>query len=155
MKTITLQQLIDKDACDYQVELFKKTFGDSVEVTRELAIKYAKDFAFDWAADNLLDAPTRKIYKKTRDTAMVIYNASEATALTIYKETCAPARKLYDETCATANKIYNASEATASKIYEETCAPANKIYEETLAPARKLYYETSATAFVEAYLGME
>ena len=122
MKTITLQQLIDKDACIAQVKLFKNTFGDSVEVTRELAIKYAKDFAFDWAADNLLDAPAWKIYK----------------------ETTAPAWKLYEDTI-----------APALKLYEETCATAMEIYEETCAPARKLYEETRATAFVEAYLGME
>ena len=133
MKTITLQQLIDKDACKDQVELFKKTFGDSVEVTRELAIKYAQYFDFIWAADNLLDAPAWKIYKETI-----------APALKLYKETTAPAWKLYKETS-----------DTASKLYEETIAPAWKLFVETRAPALKLYYETIAPAFVEAYLGME
>lgn len=52
--TITLENLIEKGAClDYREE-FKKLFGDSVEVTAQVAEECARSFNWHWAAENLL-----------------------------------------------------------------------------------------------------
>jgi len=111
MNLITLQQLIDADACADQRYLFKQKFGDSVEVTRELCISVADVFDWSWAAQHFLSAPALKVYHETY-----------ASAWNVYDETCAPALKVYDETRAQAWKVYNETRAPAWKVYDETCA---------------------------------
>jgi hypothetical protein len=54
MRTLTLQTLIDEDACSQQVDLFRAKFGESVEVTEALCRSVASEFDWDWAAHNLL-----------------------------------------------------------------------------------------------------
>ena len=133
---ITIQQLINKDACQSQVDKFRELFGESVDVTPELCLSVASEFDWDWAARNFLSAAALKLYKETRAAALKLYEETRATALKLYKETRADACKLYKETS-----------APAWKLYEETCAAAWKLYEETCAAAWKLYEETRAAAF--------
>ena len=91
MKTITLQQLKDADACAKQVRLFEKTFGGEVEITVEAALEYAQVFDFDFAAHTFLEQAAWKAY-------------DEATAA---------ARKAYDEATAAAQKAYDEAMAVA------------------------------------------
>jgi hypothetical protein len=58
---ITKQMLIDAKACRKQVDLFEKTFGDSVVVTIKRAEKVAHLFQWDWGT-RLLDAQGRAEY---------------------------------------------------------------------------------------------
>lgn len=60
---ITMQMLINKGACDDQVDLFAQTFGESVIVTLKRAEKVASLFDWDWAAC-LLDAPALAEYER-------------------------------------------------------------------------------------------
>lgn len=99
-RTLLLSTLVQPEVCSGQVDLFKQTFGDSVEVTTELCKKYASDFDWSWAASNLISASAQKIYD----------------------ETCAPARKVCNEICASAWKIYDETCTSAWKIYYETRA---------------------------------
>ena len=60
MKTIDVEQLRAKGACEDQVQLFQETFGDTLELkSKDHALKLAKnmaqDFDFNWAAWNLLN----------------------------------------------------------------------------------------------------
>ena len=69
---VTKQMLIDADACGDQVDLFEKTFGDSVSVT----IKRAEEVAvlFDWGwATCLLDAQGRDEYQRAKAAAWAEY----------------------------------------------------------------------------------
>ena len=68
-KILKLQQLIDADACSQQVELFRSTFGDQVEVTVELALSVFDKFAWDFAARKFLSAPAWAEYDKVRSAA--------------------------------------------------------------------------------------
>ena len=129
--TITLKQLRLKDACSEQVELFKATFGEKVEVTMDNAVQYADKFDWQWAAEHLLPAPAEKAYW-------------EATA---------PAREAYWEATAPARKAYQEAKATALKAYREAVATAGKAYWKATATAGKAYQEAVATAFVNAALG--
>ena len=63
---ITLVQLRKKRACASQLAKFESLFGDSVVVTRELCIRHAADFDFDWAAEHLLSAPAWAEYRRAR-----------------------------------------------------------------------------------------
>jgi len=144
MKTITLQQLKDADACKAQVRLFEKTFGGEVEVTVGAALEYAQVFDFDFAARNFLEQAARKAY-----------NEATAAAWKAYNEATAAARKAYDEAMAPAWKAYYEAIAAAWKAYEKEKAPAWKAYEEAKAAARKAYEEATAVAFATAYLNQQ
>ena len=54
-KAITLTMLIEKNACQAQVELFKKYFGESVEITEYICLKYYDKFDVDWLFDNMMN----------------------------------------------------------------------------------------------------
>jgi hypothetical protein len=62
-RTLTLQTLIDKDACEDQVDLFRAKFGESVEVTEALCRSVAFEFSWSWAADKLLSKRSRANYQ--------------------------------------------------------------------------------------------
>jgi hypothetical protein len=76
---ITKQMLIDAHACSKQVDLFEKTFGDSVVVTVERAEKVAIMFDWDCAA-RLLDATARAEYWRVKATALAERKRVNATA---------------------------------------------------------------------------
>ena len=113
MKTITLKQLKDADACAKQVRLFEKTFGGEVEVTVGAALEYAHVFDFDFAARNFLEQAAWKDYKE-----------ETAAAWKAYNEAMAPAQKAYNEATAAAQKAYDEAKAPAWKAYEEEKAVA-------------------------------
>jgi hypothetical protein len=69
---ITKQMLIDADACRDQVDLFEKTFGDSVVVTVKRAEKVAHLFDWEWAT-RLLDRQARAEYKRATVAAWAEY----------------------------------------------------------------------------------
>jgi hypothetical protein len=75
-----LADLIDKGACAKQIALFKKLFGESVEVTEELCLKYYNKFAFWWAADNLLSVSAWEAYVKVRASAIEAYIKASTSA---------------------------------------------------------------------------
>ena len=77
---ITLVQLRKKRACASQLAKFESLFGDSVVVTRELCIRHAADFDFDWAAEHLLSAPAWAEYRRARAPALVEYRRARAPA---------------------------------------------------------------------------
>jgi hypothetical protein len=62
-RTLTLQTLIDKDACSGQVKLFRAKFGEAVEVTESLCRSVAGEFNWDWAAHNLLSKNSLDDYR--------------------------------------------------------------------------------------------
>ena len=74
-KVITLGMLIEKNACQEQVNLFQQYFDESVEVTEEICIKYSNDFAIDWLADNMLNKKQCELYYTIRARAREEYSA--------------------------------------------------------------------------------
>jgi hypothetical protein len=87
---ITKQMLIDADACPNQVDLFERTFGDSVVVTVKRAEKVAH--LFDWAwATRFLDAQGRAKYTRARVAALDEYIRATAPTLAEYERGIADA----------------------------------------------------------------
>lgn len=84
MRTLTLSTLADKGACFEQCAKFKALFGSSVEITPELCAKYAQDFDWDWAANNLLYPSARAEYKRVSASAWAEYDRVSASARAEY-----------------------------------------------------------------------
>jgi hypothetical protein len=98
---ITKQMLIDADACSDQVDLFEKTFGDSVTVTIKRAEKVANLFDWDWATW-FLDAPASAKYKRVQAPAWAECQRVNATARTEYQRVNALALDEYQRVTAIA-----------------------------------------------------
>jgi hypothetical protein len=88
---ITLKDLKDKGACIVQVALFEATFGDHVEVTKGLLLKWCHRFDLYWVATHYLTGKRRNAYDK-----------AVAPAWKAYQEAVASARKAYEEATAVA-----------------------------------------------------
>ena len=73
-RTLLLSTLIAKRACSEQVERFRSTFGESVEITPELCLSVADKFDWDWAAWRLLSAPAHAEYDRVRAPAWAEYD---------------------------------------------------------------------------------
>jgi hypothetical protein len=76
---ITKQMLIDADACPSQVDLFERTFGDSVVVTVKRAEKVVALFHWDLAI-RLLDAQGRAELDRALDAAFAKYTRARVAA---------------------------------------------------------------------------
>ena len=87
---MTKQMLIDAEACSGQVDLFEKTFGDSVVVTVKRAEKVAALFDWDLAAQ-LLDAQGWAEYIRAADASWAEYSRAIAPAFADYNRTTAAA----------------------------------------------------------------
>ena len=112
-KILKLQQLIDADACLQQVELFRSTFGDQVEVTVELALSVFDKFDWDFAARKFLSAPARAEYDKVMAAAGAEYDKVMAAAWAEYDKVRAPAWAEYDKVMAPARAEYDKVRAPA------------------------------------------
>jgi len=61
---LSLKTLQEKQACQDQVELFEKLFGQESEVTEEACLSVVDKFDWDWAAHHLLaSAAWAKYYR--------------------------------------------------------------------------------------------
>ena len=68
-RILTLATLKKAGACSDQVALFRKLFGESVEVTDSLCVEHAEEFSWGWAAGNLLTAPAWTEYDRATGAA--------------------------------------------------------------------------------------
>ncbi len=105
---IHLQTLIDNGACASQTDLFRKMFGDSVNVTQKLCVSVADKFDFGWAADHLLTSPERAEYERITAPAWADYQRARAAAQADFERIRAAALADYVLTQARAFvKVYN------------------------------------------------
>jgi hypothetical protein len=82
-----ISQLIDKNACQSQVDLFRSKFGESVDVTPELCARVATEFEFCWAAGNLLSDSAGAEYDRAMAPARAKYSRASRA---LYKYECEP-----------------------------------------------------------------
>ena len=127
---ITLDQLIDANACKSQREEFSRLFpSGKARVTVERAKALALVFDWDWAARRLLTpegeaaywaatAPAWATYEAVRATALAAYDDARADAWATYNAVRATALAAYDDARADARAAYNAAKAEAfARIY--------------------------------------
>jgi hypothetical protein len=107
MAKITLQMLQEKGACESQVRLFQQTFGDSVELTEELAKEYGHLFNSEWAAEIFLSDKNAKVYSAAVRAAWTALTTAE----NIFSNTATPAYEIYRQTKAVVFvRLYNAQQ---------------------------------------------
>jgi hypothetical protein len=137
---LTAQQLIDEHACIGQVKLFRKMFGDSVNVTQRLCVSVAGKFDFCWAARHLLSLQALDEYKRVTAPALAKYERVRAPALAEYNRVMAPALAEY-------NRVM----ALAWAECERVMAPAWAECERVMAPALDEYKRVTARTFAKLY----
>ena len=142
---VTKQMLIDAKACPNQVDLFERTFGDSVVVTISRAKKVAHLFDFGWAAQ-LLDAQGRDEYWRVEEAASAEYDRVKAAAFAEYERAKATASAEYWRVEAAALTKYKRSiSAIVSALAE---------YRRVIATARAEYNRAEAAAWATAFIAM-
>jgi hypothetical protein len=87
---ITLKQLRKLGACAGQVDLFKATFGEGVELTEANVLEHGAKFYLSWIAWKIFSATIYAEYKKAR-----------ATIDAEYQKACAPIYAKYQKACDT------------------------------------------------------
>ena len=137
-KLITLDMLIEKNACAKQANLFKKYFDESVEITEDICLKYYDKFEVDWLVDNMLNEDQREAY-----------NAIEMVAWKDYKAIVEPAWKDYMDIHGPAWKAYKVIQESAYKAYEVIQWLEYEKYEAIRAPAYAAYRAIKASAYEE------
>ncbi len=85
MKILHVDQLTKARACSEQIELFRSTFGESVNVTEALCAKYFDKFYWNWAAGNLLSAQGRAEYERVTGPALAEYERVTGPAWAEYE----------------------------------------------------------------------
>ena len=139
---ITKQDLINANACNEQVNLFEKTFGDSVVVTVEQAKKVAH--LFDWGlAVQLLDGQGRAEYWRDAAIAWAEHQRVREAAWAEYKRVTSAAQVEYERVA-----------EPARVEYERVQAPAWAEYQRVAEPARAEYKRATATAWATAFINM-
>jgi hypothetical protein len=141
---VTKQMLIDAKACGHQVNLFEKTFGDSVVVTIKRAEKVAHLFQWDWAI-RLLDTQGR-----------AEYSCGIEAARAELKRAKAPARDKYIRVIAAAAAEYRrvGGGVTARNKYSRVIAASRAEYSRVEAPAFVKFNRVIATAWATAFIDM-
>ena len=138
---ITYAQLRASGACRDQLALFKRKFGDSVEVTVQLAESVANEFDWDWVASKLLKAPAWDEYYRVTAAAWDEYERVTAAAWAEYYRVTAPAFAEYDRV-----------RAAALAEYERVTAAAWAECKRVTAAARTECKRVGAAAFATAYI---
>jgi hypothetical protein len=117
---ITLDMLKDLCACWDEREKFERHFGESVEITEELCVRYATVFDWSWAADYLLkeDAAVRwyraaYYAADTLDMALQYARATYHSWVNSGPETVQDARAKFEGAIASATSEYCKAKASA------------------------------------------
>ncbi len=151
-RTLTLITLKTNNACNEQVELFQKLFGDSVEITPELCIKHANDFDFTWAANNLLSKSSLYKYRNIRDTEYAIYINERNTEWGKYLTKETMARNKYNISRNTTSNEYNDKNSVVYKKYYAERKSASDKYDNKTNTIYNKFCAEKASAFANAYI---
>jgi hypothetical protein len=129
-RVLTLQQLVDLDACVDQVDLFRRTFGDSVDVTPDLCERHAAEFDWEWAAQKLLTAsayqaakrPLWEVYKAAEQPLWDTYRDARRSLRTAYAAAERPLLDTYEVARQPLWETYRSAERSLWTAYEAACA---------------------------------
>ena len=88
---ITYALLLEKKACQSQLDLVEKHFGkeEAIPLTKAVIAKFGSLFDISWAANKLLTQEDLAEYKKVTDHASAEYEKVKANAWAEYEKACA------------------------------------------------------------------
>ena len=143
VKTITLGMLYAHNACADQIDLFARTFGQSVIVTPDAFAAVADLFDWFWAAQHLLPAYLADEYQRQRAPLWAEYERQQAPLWAEYDRRMAPLRDEYER-----------QQAPLLVKYERQRAPLWAEFECQQAPlwaeCERQQARTFATLYLEA-----
>jgi hypothetical protein len=160
MKAITYQMLVQLDACEHQLELFKTVFGESADVTEENALRaIASGLDIHWFTQQL-PIDHMLAFRRLSQEAVNRYNTIQEAAWTDYMKVVSPIWNKYlrceqRSHYAMENRRISYAEKvrltrTAYDEYESIQVPAHEKYRSIRGPAWSVYERAVARAFVEA-----
>ena len=141
-KVITLTMLVEKKACQEQINLFEQRFGESVEITEDFRLKYSNEFDIYWLVDNTLNEKQRELYYTIRSQAWKEYEAIQGAAWEKYEAWGVTLSEAYYPRGVPALDKYEAVEAAAWKKYGATKESAHKAYKKEQAKAYFIAYNS-------------
>lgn len=162
MKTIDVTFLKRKHACKEQIALFRRTFGESVKITRANCLKAAEvELDFDWAAIKLLSSKALKTYSKEKISAWRDYEVTKVQAQNTYEKTEISIWRAYHTAKADAWNALERNEISEQDLfkredeagydYDKSEAEALMIRRQTISLAWKVYKKEQAIVFYEAW----
>lgn len=155
---ITRRQLVAKRACQGYLRKFSELFPlGYVQVTQENAVKYALNFDWYWAAEELLHSDLWKAWRQDAGVAERAANAKRQRANNDMRE----ANRVAENALSTAREAhlfgarsaYDRGAFTVAEQAYHAAADANwRAFEDASNEADKEYQEIIAVAFAQAYL---
>jgi hypothetical protein len=121
---VTVKQLREMGACVPQVKLFKKTFGESVELTRELVLDHASKFDLDWFAYHFLTREKRRAFNKMVNPALGVCLKATASAWKAFEKAINVEWETYLKVIDSAVEARNKATAPAWEAYKKSRAIA-------------------------------
>jgi hypothetical protein len=148
-KIITLSQLRAAGACAPALRRFAAEFGESTPVTPALAVKYADQYNWYWAAAHLLSPLARAEYETARAPARAAYDQDRARAQAEYDRAVAPVWAAYDRAVARAQDKYKGAVVLARVRHDKVVARARAERGKAIALARVRHDRAVALAQAE------
>ena len=166
-------ELLDKlEACKDQRDRFAELFLRGVELTRELIVKHAQEFDWQWCAENLAGDEGLAAYRRATKPAYAAFQQTNRSAYAEYREaikqsnyiynhaidvaSTAFRRFIYQEESLTDQEIEQAHIANnqafekAGKERDLAQAPAALVYEQAVEQATATLNIVRANAFADA-----
>lgn len=142
MKTVTVQSLIDLRACNYQIELFQETFGNSCELTRE-NLQRASEVKLDliWWIQKVYGKQVAKLHWDAYATEMKPHWDAYCTAIQPHEDAYLTIKKQY----------YDASWAVRKPHWDVYCT-AIKPHVDAYLAAKKLCWKVYQNSLIEFVL---
>lgn len=158
-RKLLLSKLLEKRAggraCNSQVNLFRRKFGDAVEVTEELCVSVAGEFDWNWAARALLSGDYKAKFQSLRDD----HKAKCMPLWDDYVEKCKPLSDDYEAKCKLLRDDYveNDFNAKWKALYADYKAKRKALwdyyeFQEKLKPLNDDYLNQFARLFARLYV---
>jgi hypothetical protein len=154
---ITADRLNELRACNEQLDIFKRHFGDSVEVTLAACIKYADQFDWNWATFRLLSKEAYKVFVALETEARRTCEVVVAPARRKYFNDGAPMREAYVKRLNKINldnsltgKAHMDAKQEAWDKLQEDLQPTLTTFDTTIHDAMQVYHVEVAMAFYRA-----
>jgi hypothetical protein len=152
-RTLALEYLGVRGACDGDMDSFKEMFGDSVEVTVELAVANAGFFDFDWAGRTLLWPVGSKEYHRAFKDAHAAARKQINAAYAEYRVASLPALARYESERDTAHRLMDGVDTSAAyATCQASIEPIRALRRERINAALRTRNEALARAFAEIYI---
>lgn len=133
-------------AAPERLKLFRHLFNEEVTITRELCLKHALDFDFNWVAIQVLEGESYKLFREKMIPIQERFNTGNKLIWKQYQDSIAPFGEQYTNSI---TPIWEKFENNEIKEYDELDGHLKQFYE-LVDPAKKQYRDSSEP-FLDEY----